>query len=105
MASLVQGLEACDSLMELTLEGTMFDDAEQELGRFLRSSRSTIIRLLVVLESNPFIPGSSGSRVREPTSTSVMKLEINLRVRDGLVNCEHVTTRFFAFAYHIYHGI
>jgi hypothetical protein len=41
MECLVPGLETCTSLAELWLEGRMTDEAQQELVRFLRASRST----------------------------------------------------------------
>jgi hypothetical protein len=41
MASLVQGLESCVSLVDLTLDGCIAGDAEKELLRFLRAGRRT----------------------------------------------------------------
>jgi hypothetical protein len=40
MQSLVQGLESCSSLVDLTLNGSLLDEAKQELVRFLRADRA-----------------------------------------------------------------
>jgi hypothetical protein len=51
-ANLVQGLDVCSSLAELTLEGDMVREAKQELLRFFQANRSTTEHALRHLSLN-----------------------------------------------------
>jgi hypothetical protein len=78
MKSLVQGLETSESLVELSLEGIMLEEVQQELVRFLRAGRSAAARVIrrlclrdVGLPDNLLSILTAPDSERQPTTTTI----------------------------------